>query len=100
MNKAVSGKSYGWIKIVERQNCPLFLNLICSGMTDEYTKKILGEELGYDFYVYLNGEVYISSESSKNIEKKFNSLISKKGLVSIESFLEKWRNVFPLIVRG
>jgi|APSaa5957512535_1039671.scaffolds.fasta_scaffold01563_16 phosphohistidine swiveling domain-containing protein len=93
MNKAVSGKSYGWIKIVERQNCPLFLNLICSGMTDEYTKKILGEELGYDFYVYLNGEVYISSESSKNIEKKFNSLISKKGLVSIESFLEKWYQV-------
>lgn len=95
----VLNQNYNRIKVVERQNSPLFLNFICNGITDYYTKKVLWTKLGYDFYVYLNGEVYITTESSNKIKKKFNSLLSKKGLKAIEYFLEKWYIIWNRLIK-
>jgi pyruvate,water dikinase len=90
MTARYKSKEFNWIKVVERKNSPLFLNFICNGVSDEYTEKVLGTKLGYDFYVYLDGEVYITAESSKNIDLKFSSAITGHELERLNEFLEKW----------
>jgi phosphoenolpyruvate synthase/pyruvate phosphate dikinase len=83
------------IKVVERQNSPLFLNFICNGITDRYTKKVFGYNLGYPFYLYINGEVFITKKSLDKLQKKFDGFIKNKRL---DIFLKKWKYLFKKLL--
>jgi phosphoenolpyruvate synthase/pyruvate phosphate dikinase len=82
-----------FVKIVERENAPLFLNLICHGMTDKQTKSTLGFNLGYSYYVYLDNSVYITKESEKEIHQKLMTVISNEGFSVLNDFANKWEKL-------
>lgn len=91
---------YRWIKVVERHICPLMINLICRGITDSETKRVLGSKLGHDFYVYLDGHVYMTDESERNADSKLEAIVRDRGLDVIEQFPEVWYDAADDLLRA
>lgn len=86
------------IKILERKNSPLFLNLIVNGITDYFTEKVLGYKLGYDFYLYLDGEIFVMEDTIPKVREKLDFILENEGTRVLMKFALLWEKLSKKIV--
>lgn len=82
-----------WEKIVQRQQALLMTNNLIVGCDVESTKQVLGTDTGYEHYLYLDSEVFLSQKESEQVSKQITELVEKEGLSKLKEFLEKWLKI-------
>lgn len=83
-------KVYNWFKIVERNESILMIDYLIKGVGALNTKKVLGINIGFEKYVYLNRNIYWDAEEAKEVADFFNEIIKEKGASYLQRFIKKW----------
>lgn len=88
-----------WKKVVERKASPLFLDFVTRGINDHDTKKILGYELGYPNYLYLDKEVFSQSEDFNILDRELRRIIEKNSFNILIDFASKWERIIDELMK-
>ena len=82
-----------WTKIVQRQQALLMTNNQIVGCDAESTKEVLGINLGYDSYLFLDSEIFWSEKEAEKVSKQIADLVEKEGLSKLKELLQKWLKI-------
>ncbi len=82
-----------WKKIVNRKTSVLFLYFLTCKQDEKSCKKILGQNIGYRYYLYLDGDVYSPEEDFNRVSNKLEKRINKEGYNFLKDFSLKWENM-------
>lgn len=82
-----------WKKIVNRKTSVLFLYFLTRNQDEKNCKKILGQDIGYRYYLYLDGDVYSPEEDFNRVSDKLEKRIDKEGYNFLKDFSLKWENM-------
>ena len=82
-----------WKKVVNRKNSVLFLYFLTSEQDEKSCKRILGQNIGYRYYVYLDGDIYSPEEDFNRVHNKLQERIDREGYSFLKDFALKWENI-------
>jgi phosphohistidine swiveling domain-containing protein len=82
-----------WKKAVERKCSLLFLDFLVKGMVDEYALKVLGEKWGYNYYFYIDKEVFFHEPEFHAVSEKLKEKIKKQGYKFLLDLALKWEKL-------
>jgi len=82
-----------WRKFVTRKSSVLFLYLLTFEQDEEKVKKIIGQKLGYNSYIYTDGDVFGTEEDFIKVNDKLKKRIKREGFLFLKEFAIKWENL-------
>jgi phosphoenolpyruvate synthase/pyruvate phosphate dikinase len=90
-----------FVKIAERKHSPLNLNWIASGQTSLCSKKVLGYDLGYTFYLYIDGEIFVTKDTIEDLEGRLDTILGIENLdvVPLQKLFGLWKSLGEALVR-